>query len=408
MRTIRNFARILIAPVFIFSGFVKAIDPLGFTYKISDYFEAFGMDFMMPASFVLAVLASSAELVIGLSLLLGVRMKVTSWALMVFMCFFTVLTFFIAITNPVTDCGCFGDAIILTNWQTFWKNIVFMIPTLIVFFNRRMFRPIASFSIEWGIVTLFALISAGISVITYTNLPFIDFRPYNVGTHIPSAMEIPEGAPVDEYDAFFIYEKNGEQKEFAATDIPYDDSAWKYVDRRTILVEEGYEPPIHDFSVSTLDGYDITDSILSDPGFSFLVVSYNLGKASNRGLKRINEFVATLEDIPAKVYGMTASTNSVINEVGYNHEFNYTYHITDEITLKTIIRSNPGLLLLKNGTIVGKWHYNNLPKVEVGEEQLLSMALHERENNKKKWVNGFFLLGLGVLMLLLILLVQRD
>lgn len=408
MRTIRNFARILIAPIFIFSGFVKAIDPLGSTYKFSDYFEAFGMDFMMPVSFGLAILLSTAELVIGLSLLLGVMMRLTSWALMIFMSFFTVLTLIIAIFNPVSDCGCFGDALVLTNWQTFWKNIIFMIPTLIVFFNRRMFRPLASLNSEWGIVSLFLIVSVGISVITYSNLPFIDFRPYKIGTHIPSAMETPEGAPVDEYEAFFIYENDGEQKEFAATDIPYDDSTWKYVDRRTVLVEEGYEPPIHDFSLTTLDGYDITDSVLNDKGFSFLVVSYNLEKASRKGLNKINEFVSALEESPAKVYGLTASTNSAINKIGYDFDFKYAYHSTDEITLKTIVRSNPGLLLLKNGSIVGKWHYNNLPEIEKGDKHLLSIAITEREANRKKWVNGFFLLGLGALMLFLVLLVQKD
>ena len=177
MKAVRNFSRIIIAPVFIFSGFVKAIDPLGSAYKFSDYFEAFGLDFLSPMALVLAVMLSTTELIIGLSIIMGVLMRVTSWALLIFMSFFTLLTLLIAITNPVSDCGCFGDAIILTNWQTFWKNIVFMVPTLILFYGRKRFRPIGSIGAEWGIVTLFIVTGISLSLYTYRNLPVFDFRP---------------------------------------------------------------------------------------------------------------------------------------------------------------------------------------------------------------------------------------
>ncbi len=405
MRTLRNFARIIIAPVFIFSGFVKAIDPLGSTYKFSDYFEAFGLDFMMPAAFILGILLSTAELLIGLSLLMGMLMRVTSWALLVFMSFFTILTFIIAVKNPVTDCGCFGDALILTNWQTFWKNIILLIPTLIVFFNRRYFEPFTNKHSEWGIAILFTVIAVGLSVVTYNNLPFMDFRPYKVGTHIPTDMTVPEGAPVDEFEAIFIYEKNGEQKEFSADNIPYQDTSWKYVDRVTKLVKKGYEPPIHDFSLTTIDGEEITDSVLNDKGYSFLVISHKLEKANLKGLKKVNSFVEKLGD-RAKVYGMTASNNSVIDETDSQIGFNYSYHTTDEITLKTIIRSTPGIVMLKEGTVVSKWHYNNLPEIE--ENDLLSFALKYREKNSRKWINGFFIFGLAALMLFLVLIARVD
>lgn len=408
MRTINNFARLIIAVVFIWSGFVKALDPLGFTYRFKDYFEAFGLEFLIPISIAVAFFFIIAELLIGLSLLLGVKMRIAAWGLLGFMIFFTLLTFFNALFDFVTDCGCFGDFMILTNWQTFWKNIIFFIPTLIVFYNRRMFRPITSNQNEWGIVVLFGVIAISLCIVSITNLPFIDARAYKVGTHIPSDMIIPEGAPVDEYEAFFIYEKDGEQQEFSATDIPYDDPAWKYVDRRTVLIEKGYEPPIHDFSLTTIDGFDVTDSMLADKGYSFLVVAYDLEKASKNGLKNIDDFVAKINDGQAKFYGMTSSTNAAINEVGYEFDFKYAYHTSDEITLKTMIRSNPGLMLIKDGTIIGKWHHSNLPEVNDGEEHLVSMALLNREKTRKTWVNGFFLLGLAGLMLFLVLLVQKD
>lgn len=408
MRTINNFARLIIAVVFIWSGFVKALDPLGFTYRFKDYFEAFGMEFLTPVSIAVAFFFIVAELLIGLSLLLGVKMKLASWGLLGFMVFFTILTFFNALFDFVTDCGCFGDFMILTNWQTFWKNVIFFVPTLIVFVNRRMYRPITSNQNEWGIALLFGIIAVCLCVLSITHLPFIDVRPYKVGTHIPSDMVLPEGAPVDEYEAFFIYEKNGEQQEFSAADIPYDDPDWKYVERRTVLTQKGEEPPIHDFSLTTIDGFDITDSLLADKGYSFLVVAYNLEKASKKGLKNINDFVAKFSNDQAKFYGMTSSTNAVINEVGFEFDFKYAFHTSDEITLKTMMRANPGLMLIKNGTIIGKWHHSKLPAVNHGEEQFVSMALLNREKSRKAWVNGFFILGLFGLMLFLIILVQKN
>jgi uncharacterized membrane protein YphA (DoxX/SURF4 family) len=207
MKVLRNFSRIIIAPVFVFSGFVKAIDPLGSAYKFSDYFEAFGLDFLMPTALVLAILLSTAELVIGLNLIMGVVMRTTSWALFIFMSFFTLLTLIIALTNPVTDCGCFGDALILTNWQTFWKNILFMIPTLFIFYGRKRFRPVASMAGEWSIVLVFIITGVSLSIYTYRNLPVFDFRPYKVATHIPTDMAIPEGAPSTNTKPFLFIQR---------------------------------------------------------------------------------------------------------------------------------------------------------------------------------------------------------
>lgn len=404
MKALRNFSRIIIAPVFIFSGFVKAVDPLGSAYKFTDYFEAFGMDFLIPIALPLSFLLCITELVIGLSILMNVTMRFMSWALLVFMSFFTVLTFISALTSPVSDCGCFGDALILTNWQTFWKNVIFMLPTLVVFYGRKRFRPIAPLGSEWGIVVLFIALGTGISIYNYNNLPAFDFRPYSVGTHIPSAMEIPEGAAVDEYETTFIYAKNGEEQEFAIDNIPYTDTTWKYVDRKTVLINKGYVPPIHDFTISTLTGQDITDSVLSNPDWSVLVISHNLEKADEDGLKEVSGFVSGLAKSGVEIYGLTASTSDAINQVMSATQINF--HTTDEVTLKTIIRSNPGVLLLKDGVVVSKWHYNNVPGVEDLEKGILPLAMQTQTQKTKRTGIGFYLLLLTTVFSLLSLIVK--
>ena len=217
MKLLRLISRILVGIVFVFSGFVKAIDPLGSTYKFSDYFTAFGMGFLEPLAFPLAIFLSSAELIIGVTLLLSYRMKVMSWILLIFMSFFTVLTFILALTNPVTDCGCFGDALILTNWETFGKNVVIMAFTLIIFIYRKQYPEIRSAMVEWSVIVAFFLGSVFLSLYCYNNLPLLDFRPYSVGTNIPDAMTIPEDAPQAVYETRLYYKnlETGDVEEFS-------------------------------------------------------------------------------------------------------------------------------------------------------------------------------------------------
>jgi uncharacterized membrane protein YphA (DoxX/SURF4 family) len=208
MKTAMLIARIITGLVFIFSGFVKAVDPTGSAIKFEEYFLAFHMDFLMIASLPLSIIQSAAEIMIGLNLIAGIRMKFTAWLLMIFMSFFTLLTFVLALTNPVTDCGCFGDAVKLTNWQTFWKNVLLLIPTLVVFFKRNKYPAITTKLAEWLISAANFLIPVILSVYCLLHEPILDFRPYQIGTVIPDKMTIPEGAPVDKYETMLIYQKN--------------------------------------------------------------------------------------------------------------------------------------------------------------------------------------------------------
>ncbi len=395
MKYVRFISRILVGFVFVFSGFVKAVDPLGSTYKFIDYFDAFHLSFLEPTALPLAVLLSTVELVLGIALVLGIRMRIASWALLVFMSFFTLLTFILAIYNPVSDCGCFGDAIILTNWETFYKNLIIMVFVLLIFFQREEYERTYKPLIEWGIVLIFAIASISFSAYCLSHLPMIDFRPYSVGTFIPEKMEIPEDAPQAEYKIILKYEKNGEIKEFSVENLP--DSTWTWVETETIRVKEGYVPPIHDFSIeSPRTAKNITGEVLQDEGYNFLLVGYDLEEASQENMEKIIELATYSKHQGYRFIGLTASLQDEISQFVQETEINFPFYNTDEITLKTIVRANPGLVLIKEGTIIGKWHYQDIPSVEELGEQPLAYQLNKLRNRKESllvfgYVLAFFL-----------------
>jgi uncharacterized membrane protein YphA (DoxX/SURF4 family) len=392
MKIIRLLSRIIVGVIFIFSGFVKDIDPTGSTLKFIDYFEAFHLSFLSFIAFPLAILLSTGELVIGINMLLGLRMRLSSYASLIFMSFFTILTLILAIYNPVSDCGCFGDAIILTNWQTFWKNIIILLPTLIVFFSRNKFKPFYPANIEWRLNFIFILSGIVISVYCYRNLPVLDFRPYKIGVNIPENMIIPDNAPSDEYETILVYEKNGIRKEFSPDNFPWRDTTWKWVETRQILIKKGYEPPITDFTIITTDGYDITDIVISDPDYSFLLVADDLTKANIKAFKKVNKIAEScLANNNCSFYGLTSSTDEEISKFLDNVKINFEFYLTDEITLKTIIRSNPGLLLIKEGNIIGKWHYNNFPDFNASEQNYSSFVLDLHRKDKERLIISLFI-----------------
>lgn len=366
MRVIRLISRLLTGIVFVFSGFVKAIDPLGSTYKFTDYFNAFHLGFLEPFAMPLAILLSSLELVIGISLLLGYRKKFISWILLLFMSFFTILTLILALTNPVHDCGCFGDALILTNWETFLKNVVLMGLTVIIFMGRKEIES-GNTGKEWLVISGFFLVAVSISLYCYNNLPLLDFRPFSVGTYIPDQMIIPEDAPQSEFETRLYYRnlETGKEKEFNMSDFPRDSTRWEFVDAVSKQISEGYEPPIHDFNVIAPDGSEITDEVLSFEGYTFLLVAYNIMEPEWKSLTDANEYFRLSQAVPGiRFFALTASLREEIDSLRKELSLEYDFCQVDEITLKTIIRSNPGLLLINNGTIMEKWPDNRFPDVE--------------------------------------------
>jgi len=363
MKIFRSFARIIIGLVFIFSGIVKAIDPLGSAYKFHDYFQAFNMEFMFWASLPLAILLFTAEFIAGFSVLTGLKQKYGIWGVMILMTIFTPLTLILALTNPVSDCGCFGDAIHLTNWQTFGKNIILLVLSVTLFTERKQVKHLFSSITEWIIIAIFIILNILFSLYNLRYLPVIDFLPYKTGVKIADQMVIPDGVASDEYMTTFIYEKDGIQKEFSLTDYPADDSTWKFIDQKSVVIKKGYQPPIHDFSIASSNGDDLTDKILSHPGYSILMISSKLSEAGNERLSEGFDIGYYFLDNGIDFYILTSSgTSEVLN---YNNGLQFCS--ADEITLKTMIRSNPGYILIKDGTIISKWSWANVP----GKEELI-------------------------------------
>jgi hypothetical protein len=370
MKILRTLTSAIIGLVFIFSGVIKAIDPLGFSYKIHDYFHAFNLGFLNSLSLVLAIFMCTAEFISGFSMLTGLRKKTGLVGVTILLAIFTPLTFILALTNPVSDCGCFGDAVHLTNWQTFWKNIFLVFLLIIVLTGKNQIKSLFGKTKEWILIAISIVLFVLFSLVNLRYLPLIDFLPYKTGVKIAEKMIIPEGVPADEYQTTFIYEKNGVKKEFSLNNYPASDSTWKFVDQKSVLIKSGYKPPIHDFVITLPGGADITQEILKYKGCTVLMISKKLGEAGKKQLSDgfllgnycrtngINFFVVTssgTEEVKSIENGLIIST-------------------ADETTLKTMIRANPGYILLKNGTIIGKWSWANVPKEEwFGRQNKLSM-----------------------------------
>ncbi len=387
MKTLLFLSRIFVGLVFVFSGFVKAVDPSGFAIKIDEYFVAFHLNFLSVLAMPLAILASAAELMIGLNLITGIRLKFTTWLLMAFMSFFTILTLILALTNPVSDCGCFGDAIILTNWQTFGKNIILLIPTLALFIFRNKLPSYPSVWYEWLLAVVNFAIPILISVYCLRHEPLLDFRPYKMGTNIPNQMVIPDDAPVDQYETRLVYQKDGLVKEFSETDFPWQDTTWKWVETKQKLISKGYEPPIHDFSISGSEGSDITTQVLTDSGYVFLIISPRLEKASPKGMNSMNELAMKAGSLNIPVLCLTSSTNTEIENFRSSFRPTFDIYSTDETTLLTIMRSNPGLMVLQKGTILAKWNHHDLPKLNELNSNVTSLILgNSRSTDEKQTV----------------------
>jgi len=362
LKMIVNLCRIIVAVTFIFSGFVKAIDPIGTQYKLQDYLGAIGMAGILPnwTLLAVAVFLAAIEFCIGIFLLFAIQRRLISKLTVAFMAFMTMVTVWIVVADPVKDCGCFGDALHLTNTETLIKNIVLLVCSLAI-----MYRPLAMFrfvskSNQWIVTNytiVFILVSSGLSLYY---LPIFDFRPYHIGVNIPRGMEIPKGAKLPQFKTTFIMEKNGQRKEFALDNYP--DASWKFIDSKTVQTSEGYIPPIHDFSITdNKTGLDLTNSVLSHKGYTFLLIAPHLETADDSNFGDIDRLYEYAQSYDIPFYCLTASTTKAIKRWIDLTGAEYSFCITDEAVLKTIIRSNPGLLLLKDGTIINKWSHNNLP-----------------------------------------------
>lgn len=365
MFNLRNISRILVALVFIFSGFVKGVDPLGTAYRIEDYFIAYGMDWANPLSLFLTIFLCALEFTLGMALLLNLRIKLISWPLWLLMIFFTILTFFDAIYNPVPDCGCFGDALKLTNWETFYKNIVLIILVGIIFFYRKKFHSIFLPRIDHiAIMSIFAGFTI-FSVYQYRHLPWIDFLGWKTGTDLVS--DNPGEAKI-----YLTYRNKitGEEKEYLSPDYPWNDSTWvaewEFADQR---IDDSGVIRGHSLKIYDTTGNDFTETFINNPGYQFLVVSYNLGAASRKGFGKIDKLYGDIYHDGHSLIVLTGSLEDEIQSFRQGLHPELEFYQADDVELKMMIRANPGLILLKDGVVLGKWHYRDLPDyIELKEE----------------------------------------
>ena len=386
MRNIRiaavNICRFILAVTFIFSGYVKAIDPLGTLYKLKDYAAAMALNDILPdwALVIVAIALGALEFSLGVFMLFAVRRHMVSKLTLALMSVMTALTVWIYIADPVKDCGCFGDALKLTNGETLLKNIVLIACAALVAWRPADMARFISRTNQW-IVRYYTITYIIVtSVYCLYTLPIFDFRPYRVGTNIKQGMEIPEGAEQPEFESTFILRKNGVTREFTLDNYP--DSTWEYVDTKTVQTKKGYEPPIHDFAITTNDtGEDITEQVLTKKGYTFLLVSPRLVVADDSNFGDIDQIYEYAEENGVDFFCLTASTNEDIERWRELTGAEYTFCNADETTLKTMIRSNPGLILLKDGTIIGKWSHNALPQTDDLTAPLEQLPIGKAQND---------------------------
>lgn len=363
-------ARTVVGLTFILSGFVKAIDPLGTQYKIQDYLAAIPPSLSLPdmLTLLMSVSLSMVEFTLGAFMLTAISRRVTARLTLLFMVVMTAVTVWIYIADPVKDCGCFGDALTLTNLETLLKNIVLLALAALVAWRPTHIGRLMSRSNQMLLGQMLMLTPVALSFWCLYDLPLIDFRPYHIGADIKAGMEIPEGAEQPVFDTTFIMEKDGERREFTLDNYP--DSTWTFVDSKTVTVKEGYVPPIHDFSITAADGEDITDMVLGREGYTFILISPDLDKADDQNFGDIDQIYEFCQDNSIPFYCLTASTEKSQQHWQNITGAEYPFCMTDATTLKTMIRSNPGLMLLEKGVVRGKWSHNRLPETTELETML--------------------------------------
>ncbi|MGE8293603.1 MAG: BT_3928 family protein [Sphingobacterium sp.] len=377
-----GFCRIFTGLLFIFSGFIKANDPTGFGYKLQEYFEVFHLTAFNEYATAIAVVICGFEILLGALLLFGVYANLVAWGLLLLILFFTFLTFYSAFFEVVTSCGCFGDAIPLTPWQSFSKDLVLLALILIIFFYRKQIRSIIKGSGNQFVVTLItAVVSLGIGVYTVNYLPFIDFLPYKIGNNLPSLMVLPEGKEADVFEQLYTMKnkKTGETKKVNdkvyMADKLWEDESWEIIgEPKSRLVKKGYDIPIPDLLITDADGVDHTQEIIANPYYNVIIVAKDLSSTNIDALQKINQTVTqmTKDYNGLRVVLLTASASKDAQYLSDKMQLIAEIYYADLIPLKSMVRANPGVILLKGGNVMGKWHYNNFPDAKTIEDNFLS------------------------------------
>lgn len=355
-----SLSRILVGLLFIYSGFVKGVDPIGTEYRMVDYFIAYGTEWAFPLALPLSVIMIASEFVLGVLLLLNIRIRTTSWLVLLMMILFTITTINDAINNPVPDCGCFGDAIILSNWQTFYKNLAINALLMIVFLSQRRIKPSYGKTTELVLAGIFMLCSVGFEIFNIRHLPVIDFRDWKVG----NKMSVDNPLPL-KYYLTYKNSDTGDEQEYISPDYPYNDSVWmskwEFVSQRV----EDPNPLLHDLSIQDELGNDFTSQVIDNPDYQFILVAFDLQKANLKKLDKIKAFAGLCSENEISFVAFTSSLPEEVEALKQDSGLDIDFYYADDITQMAMIRSNPGLILMKGSVILEKWHYNDFP--EYGE-----------------------------------------
>jgi uncharacterized membrane protein YphA (DoxX/SURF4 family) len=378
MKIVTQISRVFVGVLFIISGFIKANDTLGFSYKLEEYFEIFQKEFPFPKFLFLdwtvfgqyaeamSMFICIFEIMVGVALLIGAYSKLNSWLLLLMMIFFTILTAYSAITHKVTDCGCFGDAIKFTPFGSFMKDVVLTILSVIIFIGQKHIKSIFNNkTIESLVVFVALIVTTFFTFYTYMFLPRIDFLPYKIGNNIVEQMTIPAGALQDSVEMVFIYEKDGKQMEIGMNEIGKIDSTYKYIDRKDKLIRAGYIPPIHDFKLYDSGGIEFTDSLLKGNDFKLILVQKNISDSRKNLEPQIAQLANDWQHTGKQFWALTASPLNEVEIYRHQNQLAFPYYNMDATPLKSMVRSNPGLILMKGNVVVKKWGAYNLPTYNI-------------------------------------------
>lgn len=369
MRWLVFLSRLIVGGTFVFSGFVKAIDPYGTAYKFEDYFAAFHLEFLSSFSMLFSVALSVVEFLLGMHMLFGSYRKSTPRLIFLFLCVMTPLTLYLAIVHPISDCGCFGDAVHLSNWATFFKNLVLLGGAVFLVYSNTRLRALYNQQVQWltGLYSLVFVLFFCYIGINYQ--PYLDFRPYKIGVNIPDALSV--GEPEREF--VFVYEKEGQREEFSIDNLPSEEEGWSFVDRyeKTVETPRPETPAIDEFTIYR-GAADITEDIIYDENYHILLLSPGLEKADDSEVDRINELYDYCVERGYEFACVTASTPRGIETWLENTGAEYPFYFMDKTTIRTIARGNPCVLLLKGGTILRKTSPSQLP-----DETLLTRPLDQ-------------------------------
>jgi len=364
MKYLVNFSRLFVGLLFIFSGLIKINDPVGFSFKLEEYFgpTVFNIDFLLPYVLPLAIFIVVVEVLLGVFLLIGLKKEFTIYSLFAMIVFFTFLTWYSAYFNKVTDCGCFGDAIKLTPWESFTKDIILLVFIIILMIGLKYIKPLFTNKLQYSIPVISLVICILIVNQVLSHLPLLDFRPYKIGNNIIENMITPEDSKKAIFRYDWLFNVEGEKK-IISTSGSFPSVEGDFISVDTELLEEGYEPPIHDFSME-LDDIDYTDDLMQEEKL-LIFVFYNISKMESEAMDDLKKSLSIAMDNNYKIIGLTASGNEDVNNFKSKFLVDLDFYFCDETALKTIVRSNPAALKLHKGTIIQKAHWNDFQSLDL-------------------------------------------